>query len=59
MDLYKVNNFPVLHPVFGVLFLISWKENIWQSLNMIFYAAVPTEHDIRICMVTEGYPMHA
>ena len=54
MDLYKIHNCPTLHLDLGVQFSYIIGQHLDISKHGI-HTAILTEHDIRICMATEGY----
>ena len=52
---YKVHNLPALHPdLVGVQFYILEGQYLAISKHGL-YAAIPTEHDMRICVATKGH----
>ena len=55
MDLYKVNNLPASHAEIRVHFVYILEGQYLLISKQMLYAAIPTEHDIRICMTTEEY----
>ena len=55
MDLYEVHNLPVLYPDLGVQFFYILEDKYLANYKHGLYAAVSTEHDIRISMAVKGY----
>ena len=54
MDLYKVHNLPALHPTLNIQFTYQLEGKYLAIGKHGLYAALPSEHDIRICMTTNG-----
>ena len=55
MDLYKVHNLPALHQDLGAQFSYVMQGQYLVISKHELYVTVPKDHDIRICMATEGY----
>ena len=55
MNLYKVHNLPMLHPVLNIQATYILEGTYLAVLVHGLYAAIPNEMDIRICMATKGY----
>ena len=55
MDLNQVHNLPVLDPKLGIKFTYILKGLFFAGAKHGLYATVPKEHNIHLCMGTEGY----
>lgn len=55
MNLYKVHNLPMLHPVLNIQATYILEGTYLAVLVHGLYAAIPNEMDIKICMATQGY----
>ena len=55
MDLYQVHNLPALHPSLGVQFTYVLEGPYLAISKHGQYAAVPTAHDIQLCLTTNGH----
>ena len=55
MDLYKVYNFPALHPKLKIEFTYQIEGEYLAVSKSRLYAALLTAREIRICETTEGY----
>ena len=55
MDLYKVYNLPALHPELKVQFSYVLEGEYLAISISCTYAAMPTSHEIHICLASQGH----
>ena len=55
MDLYKIYNFPALHPKLKAEFTYQLEGEYLAITKNKLYPVLPTAGEIRICRGTEGY----
>ena len=55
MNLYKDHNLPALHLELGVQLTYIVEAHYFTASRYGLYADLLNDHDIRICIVTQGY----
>ena len=55
MDLYNVHNLPALHPDLKVQFSYVLEGEYLSTLMSLMYMAMPTPHEIHICLTLQGH----
>ena len=55
MNLYKVHNLPMLHPVLNVHVQYELEETYFVTLMEGMFISVPTALDVKLCLVSNGH----
>ena len=55
MDLYKVHNLPMLHPVLNVHVQYEFKGTYLATMMEGIFISLPTTLDIKLCLITSGH----
>ena len=56
MNLYKVNNLPVLHPTLNMHAQYELEGTYFATLVEGMFISLPTALDVKLCLVTNGHP---
>ena len=55
MNLYKVHNLPVLHPILNVHVQYELDGTYLATMMDSMFISLPTALDVKLCLITNGY----
>ena len=55
MDLYKVHNLPMLHPVLNVHAQYELEGTYLATMMEGMFVSLPTALDVKLCLITNGH----